>query len=264
MFTLSALASAQTLAQTGAQSTSTFSYSEKDGEKTVRIVNVDYRVTQIYHPSELWVVLCTTTRSTQILGDKGWESKLTLQAWPMGANLASKPMYAVDVQGSEATLLGGELWQVLDATDPDTPVWSVLHVANGKHLFQSFVAPLTMRVESDHEHNTFVDRYAGLYVPPDDAKDARLREKHAVAVLSYVSDAGLLREALLTCDDTTRAADLRSYSDIERALVFVEKPAAIEVRFKPGILVRVAISENDLNLSRAVVPSGLHLTAWKR
>jgi hypothetical protein len=67
-----------------------------------------------------------------------------------------------------------------------------------------------MRVESDHERNTFVDRYAGLYVPPDDAKDARLRDKHAVAVLSYVSDGGLLREALLTCDDTTRAADLRS------------------------------------------------------
>jgi hypothetical protein len=252
------------LAQTGANSTSTFAYSDKDGERTVRIVNVEYRVTQIYHPGEMWLVMRTTTRSTQIPGDKGWEAKLTLEAWPMGANLASKPLYAVEMPGSEATLLGGKLWQVLDATDPDVPVWSVLHVANGKQLLQSFVAPLNMRVESDHERNTFVDRYAGLYIPPDDAKDARLRDKHAVAVLSYVSDGSLLREALLTCDDTTRAADLRSYADTERTPAFVEKPAAIEVHFKPGTMVRVPISENDLNLTRAIVPGGLHLTAWKR
>jgi hypothetical protein len=147
MFTLSALASGQTLAQTGANSTSTFAYSDKDGERTVRIVNVEYRVTQIYHPGEMWLVMRTTTRSTQILGDKGWEAKLTLEAWPMGANLASKPLYAVEMPGSEATLLGGELWQVLDATDPDVPVWSVLHVANGKQLLRSFVAPLNARRE---------------------------------------------------------------------------------------------------------------------
>jgi len=256
---------APALAQSEARSSSTFAYSEKDGEKTVRISNVAYQVTQIYNPSESWIVLRNTTRSTQILGDKGWESKVTLEAWPIGSDLSRKPLYAIETAGSEATLLGGELWQVLDeATDPDVPVWSVYRAANGQRLFESFVAPLAMRVPAASERNTFVDRYAGLYVPPDDAADARLRDKHVVAVVAYASPAGTLQEALLTCDSPARAGDLRSYADTERALVFSERPAALEIRFRPGPVVRVPIGESSLDFRRALMPPGIHLAIWKR
>ena len=61
-------------------------------------------------------------------------------------------------------------------------------------------------------------RYAGLEVPEDNHKDARLREPHVVAVLSYASDAKVIREALITCDDVKQAALLRSFADETRML----------------------------------------------
>lgn len=257
--------SAPLCAQVNARSTSTFSYHEKDGEKTVEIANTAYQVTQVYEPRQSWLVLRTTTRSKEVLDEKGWESKVTLEAWPMGADVNQKPLYALQLKGSEATLLGGALWQVLDeATDPDVPVWSVYQVATGRPIFQSFVAPLSLRVATDPAHQLFEDRYAGLYVPPDDAADARLRDKHVVAVLSYASAGGVLREALLTCDDIARAADLRSYGDTERALTFIDSPATVQIRFKPGPVVRIPVSDKDFDWSHTVVPAGLHVHPWKR
>jgi hypothetical protein len=85
-----------------------------------------------------------------------------------------------------------------------------------------------------------------------------------VAVISYASAAGLLHEALLTCDDTSRATDLRSYWDTERFLTFLEAAATIEIRFKPGPVVRIPVAQNGLDLRRAILPAGFHLTAWKR
>lgn len=248
-----------------AQTASSYAYHADGSEKTVEITNVAYQVTQIYTPHQQWLVLRTTTRSKQILDDKGWESKIKLEAWPVGTDLRQKPLYALDVPGSEATLLGGELWQVMDgANDPDVPVWTLYRVATGQQVFQSFVAPLTMRVEISRTDQTFQDRYAGLYVPPDDVPDTRLRDKHVIGVIAYASSTGLLGEALLTCDDTRRAANLRSYGETERFLAFQETPAAIQLRFKPGSSIRIPISPNDMDLRGAVLPAGFHLSAWKR
>jgi len=252
-------------APVAAQTASSYSYHADGGEKTVQITNVAYQVTQIYTPRQQWLVLRTTTRSKATLGDKGWESKIKLEAWPVGADPGQKPLYALDMTGSEARLLGGELWQVMDgATDPDVPVWTVYRVANGQRLFQSFVAPLTMRVEISHKDQTFEDRYAGLYVPPDDAPDARLRDKHVVGVVAYASSAGLLREGLLSCDDPRRAADLRSYGDTGRFLTFQQTPPAIQLRFQPGSVMRIPISPDEMDLRAAVNPPGCHLRVWPR
>jgi hypothetical protein len=250
------------------QSSSTFAYYTKDGEQNVEITNVSYQVTRVYpaaEPAGHWLVLRTTLHSKEILDEKGWESKIRLEAWPLGAALAGKPAYTLDLPGSEATLLGGELWQVTDeATDPDVPVWSVYRLATGQRLFDSFVQPLSLRVPADAAHQTFEDRFAGFYVPPDDAPDPRLRDKHAVGVLSYASAGGVLREALLSCDDAARATVLRSYWDTERSLVFLDSPSAIQIGFKPGPTVGIPASTNDLDLRRAILPRGLHLTVWKR
>lgn len=257
--------SAPLFAQVSARSASSFSYHEKDGEKTVEITNAAYQVTQVYEPRQSWFVLRTTTRSKEVLDEKGWDSKVTLEAWPMGADINQKPLYALELKGSEAVLLGGGLWQVLDeATDPDVPIWSVYQVATGRPLFQSFVAPISMRVATDRAHQLFEDRYAGMYVPPDDAPDARLRDKHVVAVLSYASAGGVLREALLTCDDASRAVNLRSYADTERSLTFIDSPETVQVRFKPGPTVRIPVSDKDFDWTHAIVPVGLHLNPWKR
>lgn len=255
-------------AQVQAQSSSTFAYRTKDGEQNVEITNVSYQVTRVYpaaEPAGHWLVLRTTLHSKEILDEKGWESKIRLEVWPLGVALAGKPSYTLDLPGSEATLLGGELWQVTDeATDPDVPIWSVYRVATGQRLFDSFVQPLSLRVLADDAHQTFEDRFAGFYVPPDDASDPRLRDKHAVGILSYASAAGVLREVLLSCDDAARATELRSYSDTERSLVFLDSPAAIQIRFKPGPMVKIPVSTDDLNLRRAILPQGLRLTVWKR
>ncbi|HKE24863.1 MAG TPA: hypothetical protein VKB88_21020 [Bryobacteraceae bacterium] len=244
---------------------SSFRYHADGDDKVVEITNVVYQVTQIYAPSQAWLALRTTTRSKEVLDEKGWESKIRLEAWPVGTDLNSKPLYAIDVPASEATLLGGELWQVMDgATDPDVPVWTVYRVATGQQVFQSFTAPLAMRVELSHTDQTFQDRFAGLYVPPDDAPDARLRDKHVVGVIAYASTEGLLGEAVVTCDDIKKATELRSYWDAERFLTPQEAPSAIQLRFKPGPVLRIPILPNGMDLRHAVVPVGFHLNAWKR
>jgi hypothetical protein len=264
-FLLLCVFAAPLFGQVSARSSSTFGYREKDGEKTVEITNVAYQVTQVYEPRQSWFLLRTTTRSKQVLDEKGWESKVTLEAWPLGTDPAQKPLYSLELNGSEATLLGGALWQVLDeATDPDVPVWSVYQVATGKRFFESFVAPLTLRVVTDPKQQVFEERYAGFYVPPDDAPDARLREKRVVGVLSYASAGSVLAEALLACDSAARAADMRSYWDTERAFTFIESPAAVQIRFKPGPVVRIPVHEKDLDWAHAVVPAGCHINPWKR
>ena len=76
------------------QSVSTITYGAKDSAETVDINNVSYQLSGDslpgLAPAER-LVLRQTTRWKQILGDKGGDATVTLEAWLLGADLGQKP-----------------------------------------------------------------------------------------------------------------------------------------------------------------------------
>jgi len=116
-------------------------------------------------------------------------------------------------------------------------------------------------------------RFAGLETPPDDASGKRLTEPHVMGVLTYASAERAIREALLTCDDPKRAAQLRSNSDENRALALVEGPVppakgtaaepshTLKLTFSQSypsppnpVTVSVPAEKDDLDLAHAKLP----------
>jgi len=253
------------------QASSSIAYrSDKDGE-TVEIANVAWQVTGTDipgRPRNERLVLRTTARERQVLGDIGSDAKVTVEAWPMGADLQAKPLYSVTQTGLEAHTLENALLQFARGTE-EVEWWSVHQLGTGKHLFDTYVPAVNFSTSRE----LFISRYGALDVPPDDAADARLKEPHIVAVLIYASAEKVIREALITADDVNRATELRSYADTRRTLTLRESPSfppVLRIRFlsngkvEEQTLLEVPIAKDDLDLAAATVPAGLHVKAWKR
>ena len=102
-------------------------------------------------------------------------------------------------------------------------------------------------------------RYAGLDVPADDIADARLKEPHVLAVVTYAGEEGILRELLLTHTSPQGARELRSYADITHTLALIEKPSRrLRIGFKANqrgaatVEVTEPFKVDDLDGGRAV------------
>jgi hypothetical protein len=242
-----------------AQPVSSYRYTVKGDEKTIEITNVNYQVTSTD------LVVRMTTHSKQIIGDMGMEASTITEAWKLGADLKTKPIYAVTVEGSESRIVEDALFVVSRGLE-EVEWWSVYKLANGAHLFDTYVPLVKFSISRD----TLTMRYAGLEVPEDNAKDARLREPHVVAVLTYASDAKVIREALITCDDLKQAPLLRSFADESRTLT-ESGGKSLRVTFTqdfpsppaPVTLV-IPIAGDDLDLAHAQLPAHVHVAAWKR
>jgi hypothetical protein len=239
-----------------AQPASSYRYTVKGDEKTVEITNVHY---DIAGRADNTLVVRETTHSKQVMGDIGMEASTTIEAWRLGTDIKQKPLYAVTVEGSESRVVENELFVVSRGLE-EVEWWSVYRLANGAHLFDTYV-PLVKLGEVD-------ERYAGLEVPEDGAKDARLREPHVVAVLSYASEAKVIREVLITCDDLKQAPLLRSFADETRKLTEVGK--SLRLTFTQAdasahaVVMTIPIAKDDLDLAHAQLPPHLHIAAWKR
>jgi hypothetical protein len=256
-----------------AQSTSSISYSGgKEGDRTVEITNVTYDISGDSVPGRprgSRLTLRTTTRSKEIVGDEGIESTVTVEAWPLGVDLRQKPLYALTLPGMGARTLDLGILLVDRSDGGDVSWWSVYKLGTGQHLFDTYVELLRFTVSRADGTN----RYAGLEVPPDDATDARLKEPHAVAVLAYASEEKVIREVLISCAGTSRAALLRSYADTTRTLAMVERPTGREIRIafednypsapNPTVL-SIPIVKDDLDVAHAQLPPGMRVAVWKR
>src|ERR1700693_1754559 len=82
-----------------AQPASSYRYTVKGDEKTIEITNVNYHVTSTD------LVVRMTTSSKQIIGDMGMEASTTTEAWKLGVDLKTKPIYSVTVEGSERRIV---------------------------------------------------------------------------------------------------------------------------------------------------------------
>src|SRR5262252_8542165 len=99
MFAVLMCACLPALAQTRAiqaQSPSSVNYSTApDGTKSIEIQNVAYEVTNSPIPGrkrEERFVLRKTVHSKEVVGDIGIDAKVTVEAWPLGADLRQKPV----------------------------------------------------------------------------------------------------------------------------------------------------------------------------
>ncbi len=254
------------------QSTSTFSLGIKDNQQTVEISNVAYEVTSAGipgRPTDERLVLRKTTHTKHVVDDIGEEATTTVEAWPLGTDFRQKPVYALKVDGVDPTVLEGEVLQVSRGLE-DVQWWSLYKLANGEHLFDTYT-PLT-KFSISREILTM--RYAGMEVPPDDAKDARLKDPHVVAILTYASATKVIREALITADDVKQAALLRSYADSAHIVEGVERDAVVHSlrvtirQHYPSapnpVVLTIPLAGDDLDPAHAQVPARLHIAAWKR
>ena len=81
------------------QSPSTGNLSKaSDGTKTLEIHNVSFLSTNS-------LLLRKTTNSKHVLGDKGVEGTVAVEAWPLGTDPRQKPLYAVKAAGTDAQIV---------------------------------------------------------------------------------------------------------------------------------------------------------------
>ena len=145
----------------------------------------------------------------------------------------------------------------------ETEWWSVYKLGSGQHLFDTYVPLLSFSISRE----TVTTRYVGLEVPPDDTKDARLKQPNVVGVLIYASEDRLIREALVACDDPKRAQLLRSYADTTRTLSYVD--GALKLSFSQNypsppnpVDLRIPLHHDDLDLKHAQLPPRMHVTPY--
>jgi hypothetical protein len=145
--------------------------------------------------------------------------------------------------------------------------WSVYNIYTGEHLFDTYVPLVRFSISRE----TVAERYVGLEVPPDDVADARLKDMHVVAVLTYASGERIIREALLTSDDPKQAAQFRSFADETRTVSAGENGRSIKISFSQNYpsapatqSAVIPIAKDDLDLAHAQLPPHLHVAAWKR
>ncbi len=251
----------------GVQSSSTYSQTEKNGQTTVEIRNVTYHLSGQGvpgRPPEERLLLRKSTRIRQVLDEIGGLATVTMEAWPLGVDPRQKPLYSATITGDDAQVVENALWVVSRGVE-DLQWWSVLKLGTAQRLFDTYVPLLHFSISRE----IATERYVGLEVPPDDARDARLKEPHVVAVLEYASEDQVIREAIITCDDPQRARLLRSYEDTSRVLAGTPRSVSISISQNypsapDTITVAVPILKDDLDLARAQLPAGLHIAAWKR
>jgi len=244
----------------------------KEGEQSIDITNVAYDVTGdsvAGRPRGSRLVTRVTTRQKEILGDKGLDSTVSIEAWPLGVDLKQKPLYAISITGMNARSVDGDLWVIDRAVDGNSPWYSVYKMGTGQHLLDTYVEMLRFTVSRADGSG----RYAGLEVPPDNTADARLKDPHVVAVLSYASSARVIREVLITCTDEKRAQLLRSYDDTTRTVTLVERQGGRDLRitFEDNYpspprttVVTIPVGNDDLDVAHAQLPVGLKAGVWKR
>ena len=257
-----------------AQATSSIVLGEEDGAKTLEITNITFDANAIAVPGRPpgdRLLLRKTTKSREVMGDEGVEATVTIDAWPLGTDLTAKPLYSVTLEGLDAVV---EDYSVLvfDRGTEEVDWWSVYHLGTGEPLFDSYVPVLHFSVSREIQ----TMRYVGFEVPPDDASNPKLREPHIVGVLAYASAEKVIRRLLLTCSDTKRAAELRSFADTMRTLSLDEKDDAAKApaqtlhlrwsAYFPSppnpVTASIPIAADDLDAAHAKLPACMKLQPW--
>ncbi len=236
----------------------------KDGQQTVEITDVAYKVTSTGvpgRPRDQRLLLRTTTRTKEVVDDIGMEASTTVEAWPLGVDpKQQKPLYALKVNGVDSKIIDGALLTVLRGLE-DTEWWSVYKLGTGERLFDTYVPLLAFSIRRDIQ----TMRYVGFDVPDKSSENL-------VGVLAYASAERILRTALITSDDPKQAQMLKSFADANRSVTLIETPArALKIAISQNypsapaaVTLTIPMVRDDLDLGHAQMPAGIHLAPLKR
>src|ERR1019366_2520966 len=117
-------------------------------------------------------------------------------------------------------------WPISTRGLEETEWWSVHRLATGARLFDTYVPLVKLSIARD----SLTPRYVGLEVPPDDSADARLKEAHVIAVVTYASADRVIGEALIPADDAKQASQWRSFADETRQVSVGGRESAPSVK----------------------------------
>ena len=209
----------------------------------------------------------------------GVEGKVRLDAFDAAAGPMSKPIYTIESAGADGRILDTCLFRVNRGLE-EMDWWALHDLETGRLLFESMTEPLTFHI-LDAEMFNYAD-VAGLYVRPDDEKQAALAAPEVVGLLSLTQENKLQGQLLITADDAKLAQRLRNYSDERRYLAVVdaktgavlggetaerkitERPLALEVHWVgENLRLRIPLTPRGLAPAEASLPPGLRLAPWK-
>jgi hypothetical protein len=246
------LACAQVHPPFQSQSPASVTYSVKNGQQTVEIANIVYEVTGTGvpgRPPDERLLLRTTTRTKQVVGDIGMAASTTVEAWPLGVDPKQKPLYTLQAEGVDSKTVDGALL-VLRRGLEDTEWWSIYKLGTGQRLFDTYVPLLAFSIRRDIQ----TMRYVGFEVP--------------TGVLTYASAERVIRQALISSDDPKQVRMLRSFADASRSVTLLETPArALKFSMSRNypsapatVSLTIPIVRDDLDLAHAQVSKHLHVT----
>ena len=263
----SVLAAQQPQKRFDAQSSSSIRYHQEGDAQVIDIDNVSYEVVDPEipgRPRDERLLLRKRIRTREVIGDIGIEATTTVDAWLFGVDPKEKPTYTLTVSGTDPKAVNNDLLVISRGLE-EVDWWSVYRLGTGEHLFDTYTPLVQFSISRDTE----TLRYVGLEVPPDDTPDKRLSAPNVVGVVTYASAQRVIREALITCDDSKLAALLRSFADATRTVSFSDSAIRVSVSqnypSQPKTMtIAIPVVRDDLDIARAKGPVGLHVTAWKR
>jgi hypothetical protein len=261
-----------------AQGTSSVVLHTQQGRTAIDITNVTFMTTGSYvpgRPPDERLLLRVTRTSREAIDEKGLDATVTVEAWPLGADPAEAPLYAVTLDGVDATVVDNAV--IVFERGTEDVAWQSIHsLGTGAPLFDTFVPMLQLPPPE-----AGAPRFVGLDVPPDDALDERLRDPKVVGVLAYASPERVIRRLLITCSDVERAAAFRSYWDTTRGLSSVrhlttpDMPAEkVLINWWPTgqampnvpmsqiVTAVIPIVGDDLDIAHAQMPACTTLAPW--
>ena len=264
----------------GTEAPSSLRYFTEDQQQGVETINRAYELTDDHapgHPGDSGrIVLKSEIRTKELIGDEGVDGHVAIDAWLIGADFSTKPLYSIAVEGSSFRHLDNQLI-VERGTGGDSDWQSVYRTGTGRHLFDVAGAAVPFRIREDASR--WGPRIAGLYLIPDDESDPDLKGKEIVGLLGYTAteaEPGTVHQLLLTCDDAQEAVALRAFWSGEEQWNIAVDPvfgdgsgAALAAKLTLTLFgeakarIVIPIVQDDFDLEHAALPAGLHLARWK-
>ncbi len=225
-----------------------FAVRDDNGRLSGRAVNVVFRPLSVLLPGDgrPRPVLARLEIDTTEFSAGQSDGRIRLDVWPVGSlsDVRGAPLYRLLVPGRGATL------------DPDGMMVvergsgrrGAYGLADGAWLFDADSPFAILSIENERR------RYVALARADDELPPG------AVAVLSYASPQKVIRRVLISADDPVRGRFLRGTVASTRPSIAANDTGqrTIELPLPAGLL-RIAVVDDDLDLTTAAVPAGLRI-----
>ena len=122
-----------------------------DGSEVVEIRNVSYEVTGTAvpgRPGDERLLLRKTTHSKETLGDIGSESTITLDAWRFGDDPRQRPLYSINISGSDGHTLDNAIFVASRGLE-EVDWLSIYKLGTGQHLFDTYVPLVSFSISKE-------------------------------------------------------------------------------------------------------------------